>query len=273
VSVGEPASVGAGLLPPQGSTHVVPAGHVFVLPPSQFAVHGVVPPQRIVQVELPAQLATQPPFGQVTVQALLPEQETVEPVSTETLQVLPPPQVTVLFVPVESVQLLVPSQVLVQLDSQVPWQVDWPAQLVVQPVPQVVAQLFFDSQEEVTPLGRVAPESGPMTPPSAPRPPKTQVPPALHVQVVPVQLQSPEQAAVVRAAPELLPLQAANSAIPPTMRTHMEKNFMQDDGARNGPPRIPRKTRLRKATRGTVRARRRSTGLPGGRQVDSPACR
>jgi hypothetical protein len=227
--------------------HVVPAGQVCVFPPSQLAVQGAALPHTIVQLAFPAQFATHPPFGHVTVQALFPAHETVDPVSTVTSHVLPPPHVTVLFVPVARVQLLVPSHVLVQFDSQVPVHVDCPAQLVVQPVPQLVAHVFFDSQLEVTPLGSATPASGATTPPSAPRGPKTQVPPALQVQVVPLQLQSPEHAAAVSVAPELPPPHAAERAIPPTMRTHTEKNFIRSEGARSGPPAIALENRALRA--------------------------
>jgi hypothetical protein len=181
----------------------------------QTTVHADPVPHTTVQLEAPAQLAVQPPAGQVNVQLLLPLQETVDPDPTVTLHWLPPLQVTELFVPVETVQLLVPSHVVVQLAEQLPLHVDWPAQFEVQPVPHAMLQVFFDWQSLVTPLGGVVPP--PSAPPSPPGP-KVQVPPELHVQVLPEQLQSPEHvpSAVLLFAPphprgQRVPMAAANA--------------------------------------------------------------
>ena len=171
---------------------VVPAAHCFVVPPLQPTEHATSPPQKIEQSALPLQSMVQPPLGQSTMQALLPVQDTVDPVSTSTSHPLPPPQVTVLLVPVEMVQLLLPSHVLMQFETHVMAHVDWPAQLVVQPVPHEVVQSFFESQLEVTLFGGLG--AGRTIPPSAlaVAPPKVHVPPALQVHVTSVQLQSPE---------------------------------------------------------------------------------
>ena len=96
--------------------HVVPAAQVCVLPPLQVTVQAAAAPQTIVQPELPAHAAVQPPLGQLIVQVLLPVHPTVDPVSTVTLQVLPPPQLTVLLVPADRVHVLVPLQFDVQFD-------------------------------------------------------------------------------------------------------------------------------------------------------------
>jgi hypothetical protein len=109
-----------------------------------MTVHAAALPQTTTQLEAPAQLAVQPPVGQVKVQLLFPLQETVEPEPTVTLHWLPPLQVTELFVPVETVQSLVPSHVVVQLDEQLPLQVDCPAQFEVQPVPHEMLHMFWD---------------------------------------------------------------------------------------------------------------------------------
>lgn len=123
---------------------MAPAAHVVILPPLQMTVHAEPLPQTTTQPDAPAQLAVQPPDGQVNVQLLLPLQEIVDPDPTLTLHWLPPLQVTELFVPVETVQLLVPSQVVVQFEEQLPLHVDWPAQFEVQPVPHEMLQVFWD---------------------------------------------------------------------------------------------------------------------------------
>jgi hypothetical protein len=85
-----------------------------------FTVQSAAAPHTIEHDELPAHSAVHPPLGQVIVHVLLPEHETVDPVSTDTAHVLPPPQVTVLFVPVETVHSLVPSHVVVQFEVHEP---------------------------------------------------------------------------------------------------------------------------------------------------------
>jgi hypothetical protein len=159
-------------------------------------VQAVVPPQSIVQSAVPSQFIVQPPCGQAISQLLVPVHVSVELAPRLMLQSLPPPHVTVLLLPVVSVQLLVPSQVEVQFEEQTPEHVDFASHVVVQPVPQFVVQLPCWSQLYVTLLG--APLSPLVTPPSAPvltGPPKLHVPPALHVQVVPLHVQSPVQVA------------------------------------------------------------------------------
>jgi hypothetical protein len=134
------------LPPPQASEHVDPAAQVSVRPPLHCAAHAPGPPHTIVQAELPVQSAVHAPFGQRTVHALLPPQETVDPVSTVTSQVLPPAHLTWLSVPVDTVQWLVPAHDHVQFEVQLPLHVDCPSQFVVQPVPHEAVQVFFDVQ-------------------------------------------------------------------------------------------------------------------------------
>jgi len=87
------------------------------------------------------------------------------------------------------VQLLVPVHVAVQFEVHVPLHCDWPSQLVVQPVPHVALHVFFDWQSYVTLFGAAAPASAVVL--VALAPPNVHLPPALHVQVLPLQLQSP----------------------------------------------------------------------------------
>lgn len=124
---------------------------------------------------------------------LLPVQLTVDPVSTSTLQPLLPSHVTLLFVPVVIVQSLPPAQFVVQFDSHVETHVDCPSHVVLQPVPHDALHVFFDVQSYETLFGGGAEVSG--APSGEVPPPNVQVPPVLHVHVVPLHVQSPVHAA------------------------------------------------------------------------------
>jgi len=172
---------------------VVPAAQSWDLPPLHAILQATEPPHASVQPALPPHSAVQPPAGQSTVQVLLPVQESVEPFPSVMSQVLPPPHVTLLSVPALSVHVLVPSQVEVQPEPQLPTHVDRPSHVVVQPVPHVESQVPFESQLNVTSLGSAAAASAPAPPSPAVTPPNEHLPPAAHVQMVPVQVQSPVQ--------------------------------------------------------------------------------
>jgi hypothetical protein len=68
----------------QTPVHSEPAAQSCTFMPLQSIEHAAAPPQRIVHVVEPAHSATQPPFGQSTVQLLSPLQVTVDPLSTVT---------------------------------------------------------------------------------------------------------------------------------------------------------------------------------------------
>jgi hypothetical protein len=136
----------------------------------------------------PEQSTVHPPAGHATVQTLFPWHATLPPLPTDKLHVLVPSHVTFPLSPVDSVHVLPPPHVDVQFDPQLPVHADCPAHDVVHPVPQLTVQLFFESQLYVTPLG--APASAPASPP----PPSEQVPPELHVHVVPLHEHAPVQA-------------------------------------------------------------------------------
>lgn len=247
-----PAS-GTGL-PPHAPAHVVPAAQSCDLPPLQLMWHAVEPPHSTEHMVLPWQSTVQPPAGHLMAQVLLPVHVSVEPVPSEMLQSLPPPQVTVLFVPVVRLQVLVPSQVDVQFEEHVPAHVDLPAQSVVQPVPHVESHMFMVLQSNVTLLGgAAAPPLEPLAPPSAPAsppaalplatPPNEQVPPALHVHVVPEQSQAPVQDGLGMAAASLLPQPVAAPApmapaaeTPSATKASENRRFVMDPSVpRSGP--------------------------------------
>lgn len=170
------------------------------------------------------QSTVQPPFGQPMPQELLPPQVTVEPAPRSTLQALPPLHSTVLFVPAESVHELAPAQLEVQFEPQLPAHSDFPSQVAVQPEPHVRSQLVFESQWYVTSLGGgegLPTTMGAASAPASRRvvpspPPRTHLPPAVHVQVFPLQAQSPAHVAVPSAAPSLDPQPGVPSATRPT---------------------------------------------------------
>lgn len=150
------------------------------------------PPHSTTHPALPPHFAVQPPSGHLTLHVLLPSHVMVEPFWIVTLQLLPPEHVTVLFSPVVRLHVLVPAHDDVQFAWHVPSQVDCAAHVVVQPVPQVESHVFFESQWYVTSFGGgVPPSTTPPSPPTVPSAPKVHLPPVLHVQVLPLQSQSP----------------------------------------------------------------------------------
>jgi hypothetical protein len=196
---------------------VVPGAHVWVLslPLPHVSSQAAFPAPHVSEHEvLPEQSSEQPPLGQSTVQALLPWQVVLPDSPSVTVQLLVPPQSTMELSPALSVQSLPPAHVEVQLEPQEPLHADCPAHVVVQPVPQSTEHEFFELQSNATlsggagaPPAPAAPEApaapaAPAVPAEPPAPPdfgapNEQVPPALQVQVVPLQLQSPVQAGEV----------------------------------------------------------------------------
>lgn len=263
-----PASVPAA--PPHAPVQVVPAAHSCERFPLHSTTHAVVPPHSTVHAVLPPHSAVQPPLGHLMVQLLLPSQVTFEPVSSVTAQVLPPEHDTVLLVPVSSVHWLVPAQLDVQFEPHDPSHTDWPPHFEVQPVPQLRSHVFFDSQLNVALSGGGA--AVPPSPPSAPSalplpdPPNTQLPPALHSQADPVQMQSPVQSGLAPLGSSLpQPTEPAERETPTTSApsetaSHDARSFKTCMGktsrARSFHEPRPRFHTSRVVTRETGRARR-----------------
>jgi hypothetical protein len=108
-----------------------------------------------------------------------------------------------------------PSQVVLQPEPQVPVQVVLASQWETQPEAQSTLQLFMCWQSSVTSEGALEPPPSTLPPStSRGRPPRLQLPPLVHLQLVPVQVQSPVQA------------MATARSVQPTHRRHRRTKRM-----------------------------------------------